>query len=138
MDPTLELQGAIVTRLKAYTDLTDIVGARIYDEVPVNDHGEVSPAIFPYVSIGPTSAFSDNAECVITDDITFQIDAWSIDVGMPQVRRLAHAIRSAFRDYEFSLTENALVLFEHDRTDYLRDSDVKHASIRFTAVVEQP
>lgn len=138
MDPTLELQGAIVQRLRSYAPLTALIGNRVYDEVPTDDNGAVSAARFPYVSIGPTSAFSDDADCIFADNITFQIDAWSIDVGMPEVRRIAHAIRQAFRGFDIVLAQNALVLFEHDRTDYIRDGDIKHASIRFTAVIETP
>lgn len=138
MDPTLELQGAIVQRLRSFAPLTALIGNRVYDEVPTDDNGAVSAARFPYVSIGPTTSISDDADCIFADDITFQIDAWSIDVGMPEVRNIAYAVRQAFRGFELVLTQNALVSFEHERTQYIRDGDVKHAAIRFTALTESP
>lgn len=81
---------------------------------------------------------ANDAECIYGMDIMIQVDAWSDAVGYPQVRNMADAIRKAFRGYEFSLATNALVTFDHDRTDYIRDGEINHASVRFTALVEQP
>jgi len=105
---------------------------------PANDNGEVAPATFPYISIGTASDSAENYDCIYGHDIIFQIDAWSLYPGYAEVRRIANAIVLAFREHDFSLMENALVTFEHWRTDYMRDGDVSHASVRFTAWIEQP
>lgn len=131
--PTLELQGAIVARLKAEAGVTGIVGQRIYDPVPAG-------AVFPYVSMGPREELSDDAECITGIEATMQIDAWSRSGGFSEVSRAADAVRDAIHGYEFNLTTNALVLFEHRLTRIFRDPDgiTSHAAMTFTALVEQP
>ncbi len=79
MDPVLELQGAIIQRLRSFPALVSLIGQRSYDNPPTNDQGQVSPSIFPYVSIGASSAQQANADCIFADDIIFQLDVWSIE-----------------------------------------------------------
>lgn len=130
---SLELQGAIVARLKAYAPLTALVAQRIYDDVPL-------PATTPYVSLGPDQIVSDDADCLTGYEVTIQIDAWSTTKGLPEVRRVAEAVRSALHDYDLPLTDNALVSIQHRQTRNLRDPDgvTNHAVIEFVALVEQP
>lgn len=49
MDPVLELQGVIVSRLKAYPAVSALVGVKVYDNVPAG-------VSYPYISIGPSDA----------------------------------------------------------------------------------
>jgi hypothetical protein len=131
--PSLELQAAIVARLKAFSGLTSIISTRVYDSV--------SPtATFPYVSWGPEQVVSDDADCITGFEISIQLDAWSQAVGWGEAKRVAEQVRLALHDYQLSLTDNALVLLEHTQTAMLRDPDGKtsHAAIEFTALIEQP
>lgn len=132
MDPVLELQAAMLARMKAYAPLTAMVtAAKIYASVPTNATGT-------YVSVGPSNVFQDDADCIYSASCMIQIDVWS-DAGMGTVRQISDAVRRAFRGYEPTLTTNALVTFEHERTDYLdADGSVQHGSIRFVADIEQP
>lgn len=129
MDPSLELQGRVVSVLKA----AGIAGARIYDSVP-------EKPIFPYVSIGPWTSTSDNADCVPADEITAQIDVWSRQPGFVEAKQIAHAVRKALADADMALSSNALVLFEHRITRVFRDPDglTAHGAITFTALIEEP
>lgn len=138
MDPVLELQGAIVARLKADPALTALVGAGVYDGPPAADNGIVPEAKYPYVSIGAASVNADNADCIDSDDIVFQIDAWSVFPGRGQLGAVVNAIRQALRRWEPPLAQNALVTFDHWRTDYIRIPGINHASIRYTALIERP
>lgn len=138
MDPVLELQGAIVSRLRNYAPLSALIGAKVYDNPPVRDNGTVAPATYPYVSIGPSSFTPEDADCVYGGEAMIQLDVWSSDSPSKQVRDIANLVRLALRGWEPPLTENALVTFEHWRTDYLRNADINHASLRFTALIEQP
>lgn len=128
----LELQGAIVARLKAYAGVTSIAAGRVYDVVP-------SGAVFPYVSMGPTDEITEEADCIDGLDIAFQVDCWSRAVGFPEVRRLADAVRDALHDYELTLTDNALTYFKHRQTRVFRDPDglTSHAVLSFEAYAEQ-
>lgn len=131
MSPTLELQGAIVARLKAYAALTALVGTRVLDPVPVG-------AAFPYVSIGPSDELQEDAECVEAVVVTMQIDAWSRQPGIAEVSRIADAVRAALHRYALTLSTNALVEIEHRQTRRLRDPDgqTNHAAVEFTATIE--
>ena len=132
MDPTLELVGAIIARLKAFSAVSAIVSDRVHDSPPPDYP-------YPHISIGPSSYQSDDADCLISGEVMVQIDAWSNQgLTKSEVRRMAEAIRSALRDWHPTLTTNALVTLEHWRTDYLRDGEIQHASVRFNAIIEQP
>lgn len=136
---TLELQGAIAARLKAVSAVTALIGQRVYDDVPEEKKRiQATGAAFPYVSFGPSDELPDNAECIQADVVTFQLDAWSRAVGFPEVRQTAAAVRAALHEYEFTLTANALVSFEHRATRIFRDPDglTSHAAIEFRAIVE--
>ena len=132
MDPTLELVGAMIARLKGAPAVVSIVGDRVHDSPPPDYP-------YPHISIGPSSYQSADADCLISGEVMVQIDAWSKQgLTNSEVRRMADAIRAALRDWHPTLTANALVTLEHWRTDYLRDGEVQHASVRFTAIIEQP
>jgi hypothetical protein len=137
MDPVLELQGLIIARLRSDAVVAALVGQRSYDIPPLNNSGEVTADLFPYISIGPTSYETEDVDCIPGGEVMIQIDAWSAYQGNTEVRQIADAVRRAIRGAEFALIQNALVTFDHWRTDFLRDGVVKHASIRFTAIVEE-
>ncbi|MGE0213999.1 MAG: DUF3168 domain-containing protein [Parvibaculaceae bacterium] len=138
--PTLELQGAIVALLKAHEPLKALVGTRIHDQVPRDPRSGATTAEFPYASMGPSFELQDDADCIRSVEVSFQIDAWSRAQGFPEVLRIADEVRSALHQQEFDLSTNALVSFDHRRTDKLRDSDgvTSHAVIVFIALIEQP
>ena len=71
-------------------------------------------------------------------NVMLQIDAWSEQRNLSEIRQLAEAIRSALRDWEPTLAVNALVALDHWRTDYINQGEIQHASIRYNAIVEQP
>ncbi len=73
--PALELQGAIVERLRELPALSDLVAGRVYDDVPSEEMRETDTgAAWPYVSMGPTDEVSDDAECITAFEISFQIE----------------------------------------------------------------
>ena len=133
MSPSLELQGAIVSRLKATAAVTALVGSRIYDRVPAG-------TTYPYVTVGDGDETTDDTECVNGFDISLDIDVWSDDPGFPQAKRISDAVRRALLDPELTLATNALVYFEHRQTRFLREPDglTSHAVLTFEAFVEQP
>lgn len=131
--PSLELQGAIVSRLKATSAVTSIVGDRVYDRVPKD-------ALFPYITIGEGDEISEDADCITGFDISLDIDVWSRAVGFPEAKRISDAIRTALTASELTITANALVYFQHRQTRFLRDPDgiTQHAVLTFEAFAEQP
>ena len=131
--PSLELQGGIVTRLKAEPSVTALIGTRVYDSVPAT-------GTFPYVSFGPEQILADDADCITGFQIVMQLDAWSRGIGFPEVKRIAEAVRAALHGYELPLADNALVSLEHRQTRVFRDPDglTAHAAIELVAIIDQP
>lgn len=132
MDVDLELQGMIITTLKASPDVVALVGDRIFDTVPLK-------APFPYISYGPSDSIENDADCISGADVVIQLDAWSRAVGYPEVKQIQGAVREALHDKPLSLTVNALVFLEHRQTRTFRDADglTNHAVIEMLASVER-
>jgi hypothetical protein len=137
--PSLELQGAIVSRLKSVTAVTSIVEQRIYDYVPRAQDGGIM-AEFPFVAIASSDEVTEEADCIDGSIISIDLDCWSRDVGFPEVRRIAAAVRSALHNHDFNLAANAVVYFQHRQTRTLRDPDglTSHAILTFEAFAELP
>lgn len=140
MSPTLELQGAIVPRLKSDGVLSAIVGTRVFDHVPRSSaSGEVT-ADFPFVSLGHWSEASDDVDCIAAAEIFGRIDCWSRGVGRPEALRMAEAVRAALHHAEIGLASNALVFLEWVRTNTISDPDglTTHAIVEIRALIERP
>lgn len=131
--PTYELQGQIVTLLKASPEITALIGGRVYDRVPENP-------TFPYVSFGPSDEISDDADCIDGFEVTMQLDVWSRAVGFPECRRIVDAVRRALPEEGITMADNALVTFYHRISRVFRDQDglTSHGAMTFEAFVEQP
>lgn len=132
MDPDLELQGAIVTTLKADPAVFALVGGRVYDRVPEDP-------VFPYITYGPTDSVTDDYECLTGFQITVQIDVWSRDYGFPECKRINDAVRVALHDVNLTLNTNALVSILHEITRTFRDPDgeTNHGAVQFGASIEK-
>lgn len=136
MDPTYELTAAIISRLKADIDVVSFVGLRVYNRPP---DGPITP---PYISMGPSDAVTDDADCIDGLEITLQLDCWSWGSGEAfgdaQVRKISGAVRAALHEAEIVLPNNALATLRHRITRYQRESDgaTNRAIISVTAFVE--
>jgi hypothetical protein len=130
-DPVLELQGAIIARLRATASVTALVANRIAD-IPQ------STWVKPYISIGPSNYVAELVDCIDGGEVMIQIDCWSEFTTMKEIRDIADAVRRALRNWEPTLATNAIVTFDPWRTDYIRDGAIKQASLRYTAIVEEP
>ena len=129
--PLNVLMGAIVPMLKADPALNAIVGQGVYDRVPV-------AAVKPYISIGSAWEIQADADCIEAVEIGFRLDVWSEKIGAPEVRRIAHRVRSILHEAEIDLPEGALAMIAHRRTDTMRDPDgvTSHAVVEMTATIE--
>jgi hypothetical protein len=144
MEPTYELQLAALNALRATPELVALVGTKIFDRVPERQlNGALVPDVAsPYISFGPVTVISEDADCIDGLEVTFQLDAWSWGsgeaYGSVQVRKITGIIRKALHNAELTLTTNALVTLTHELTRILRDPDgvTNHGVIQFTAIVE--
>lgn len=134
MEPTLDLQGAIVARLKADAALAELVSTSVFDRVP----GGTAP---PYVVVGEDQDVPDLAECIDGSEIFVTINAYSRSVGKPGVKRIAGAVKAALHGAEDALElsdENRLLLIEHNGTIFRTEPDglTQRAIMTFRALTE--
>jgi len=132
-DPMTELRGAMVDQMLADATLVAMVHSRIYDEVPQSN----TAVRLPYISLGPQNYAPELVDCIDGGEIMIQVDVWSNEPGQSEVSVIAGAVRKSLKGFEPDLTETAVVEFYHWRTDFLVDGAIKHAAIRFNAVVEE-
>lgn len=112
-DPALALQGAIVAALKA---LGTAAGANVFDVVPTSNP-------FPRITVGGGQTVPIEADCYDGSESFIQIDVWSREVGYPQAKQIASAVRSRLHNGDLMLSGHTLELLKVESTTYERDSD---------------
>ncbi|MBA1345981.1 DUF3168 domain-containing protein [Rhizobium sp. WYCCWR 11146] len=129
----LELQGALVARLKADSPLTALVQGRVYDQPP-------SPVVYPYVTLGEAQTLRDDATCVSGAQVYLTLHAWSTKPGLPEVKAIADAVVESLHMAPITLPTNRLISIMHRQTRTFRDADglTSHAVIEFVANTEKP
>lgn len=131
--PDLELQGAIIARLRAFAPLTALVGQKVYDLPPPT-------AVEPYVAIGEAQALRRDATCVDAQEVYLTLHAWSIySGGFKEVKEVADAVVSALHNHPLGLSANRLISISHRQTRTFRDPDgvTSHAVIEFVAFTQR-
>ncbi|RVH29429.1 DUF3168 domain-containing protein [Sinorhizobium meliloti] len=134
--PELELQGAIVARLKADVGLMALVNG-VYDQPP--DTAFATPKE-SYVTIGEAQFLRDDATCVNGGEVYLTMHAWSRKVGYPVAKQIADAVAESLHLAPLTLATNRLISIMHRQTRVFRDTDglTSHAVIDFVANVEKP
>ncbi|MQV62295.1 DUF3168 domain-containing protein [Sinorhizobium meliloti] len=134
--PELELQGAIVARLKADIGLMALVNG-VYDQPP--DTAFATPKE-SYVTIGEAQFLRDDATCVNGGEVYLTLHAWSRKVGYPVAKQIADAVAESLHLAPLTLATNRLISIMHRQTRVFRDTDglTSHAVIDFVANVEKP
>ena len=134
--PDFNLIGAVMTALRADATVTGLVNPLIIYDPPPQAQDSVR---LPYISMGSTDYRRDDADCIDTTEITFQLDVW--DQGdTVRCRRICDAIVDALHNKELPLAEGALAELWLELTRVFRDPDNIHVHgvLQFTAVVETP
>lgn len=131
MSASLELQKAMVARLNADTDVTALVGTRIYDRPPPDP-------TFPYITFGPCQTSPNRADCYDGTTLVIQLDAWSRSVGFPEVKRIEQAVRDSLTEVELSITGYRLLDLWLEEIQTMRDPDglTNHSAITFRVSTE--
>lgn len=134
--PELELQGAIVARLKADLGLMALING-VYDQPP--DTAFATPKE-SHVTIGEAQFLRDDATCVNGGEVYLTLHAWSRKVGYPVAKQIADAVAESLHLAPLTLATNHLISIMHRQTRAFRDPDglTSHAVIDFVANVEKP
>lgn len=112
-DPSLALQGAIVTALKA---AETAAGDSVFDDVSPSDP-------YPRITIGEGQTIGNFADCYDGSEVFVEINVWSRATGFPQVKQIASEVRAALHDADLDLSGHRLELIEFQNTVYTRDPD---------------
>ena len=138
--PSLTLKKALYDRLRADPDVTALVGARIYDEVPRGPGNDVRTTK-PYISLGEDEVLADKAECLDGAEVTLTVHAWSAGPGDVEVKRITAAVKAAIDGAEdaLALAGQRLILIEFETARHLREPDgiTRHGVVTFRALTER-
>ena len=105
MSAAAELQKSIYQALVADAAVGTFIGARIYDNVPVE-------AVFPYVSFGPSHEIDDDEGCIDGEEHVIQIDVWDRSQGRKvNAKRINSAIKSTLHDADLSMADPYALAF---------------------------
>ena len=131
-DPGLQLQKAIVARLKAHSGVDAIIAGRIYDAVP-------GSAVKPYVSFGAFQLLPEHGDCLYGGEAFVTLDGWATGPDTVQVKQLGTAMANALDEAVLILdAPQRLVEMTVEQTEYMRDPDgiTAHAAITVHAWTE--
>lgn len=133
VSPEYEIQVFIVTALKADASVMALA-AGVYDVPPVEPYKTKTA----YISIGSTDTVPDDADCIIGERHTVQIDIWSKAVGMPECKKLMTAVKRRLHMADDELAENGMADVNLVLARTLRDPDgvTSHGVLQFEFVVE--
>lgn len=131
-----EFQSAIYKALMAEPSLREIVGTRIFDDVP--HEAETISTVFPRVTIGDQSAEvagSDTHDAMV---IAVELHAWSRMAGRKECLDIVTAIIDALHDKQHGVGEGVLVhlFYEGHETDKEGDGETYHAAVRFSGLYQ--
>jgi hypothetical protein len=132
-EPSLALQGAILSTLYADTTIAALVAKRIYDRVP-------SSPTFPYLELGDDVVNAAHAECLEgSTEVFATVHAWSRGQGKVEAKQLAGAVVKALNGAALTTSGYRLVLIEHDSTRHLTDPDglTSHSVITFHVLIDE-
>lgn len=129
----LDLQRAIVTKLKASADLQALISnpIRLFQDVPPGP-------TFPYVTIGLSQRLPDLAECIDGAEIFADLHVFSRGAGYEQVKKIGAVLIDELHNASLTLGEHWCRIIELSDERYFVESDnnTKHGVITFRALVE--
>lgn len=127
-DPSLALQGAINTKLRA--EIVAVAG-RVQDR-------PAQTVLFPWIEIGEFQTVDDGAQCHDGVEVYVTLHVWSRAIGQVEAKTIAGAVRGSLHEAELSLGASWQFLeIAHQDTRYLKDPDgvTSHAVLTFRALV---
>jgi len=133
-DPAFAIQVALVGRIAS---LATEAGERVYDDVPseeqrTSDTGEA----WPYISLGNGQMVPVDEECFDRSSTYIDVNVWSRDLGFPQAKRIAGAIRAAVHEQELAIAGHVLDRMRVENINYSRDPDGMTRRARIELLIE--
>lgn len=121
MEPSLDLQKAIRSRLVASSSVTSLVpAAKILDK-----NGR--PEVFPCILIGEGETMPDDGVARNRHQSFADLHLWQTEPGLAGVKAIAGAIRGALSDGPLSVDGFRVADLRIERSRFLRDPDGIHS-----------
>lgn len=102
-DRTLEVQKAIVARLKAHTGTDALVNDRVYDRPPQG-------VVFPYIAVDETIAIPFDAQALRGMTLVVTLHVWSRLPGAVECRAIMAAVNDALHWHALAIEAGTLVM----------------------------
>jgi hypothetical protein len=130
----LALQQAIVTALRANSDLMAAIGSRLYEDVPA-----VPLPTFPYINVGETQELDNSVQFLQGSSFFVDIHVWTRTPGFVENKQLSNAVRTTLDNIDLVMPSERLVTIVHRITRTMRDPDqlTKHGVVTMTALTER-
>lgn len=127
----LSLQKALYEALVADSNLTALIGDRVYE-------GVTGDSQFPYIVLGESVEIDDSVQCQDASEIFVDIHVWTKETGYEQNKRISNLVRRIIHNQELTLDEERCVDIQHRITRTFPDEEivVKHGIVTFRALCE--
>lgn len=125
------IQKAIAELLFADTNLSALIGDRLYEEVPDKPQ-------FPYVVLGDTQEIDDSVQCLDGSELFIDLHVWTNEPGYKKCKLISAILKTLLHRADLTLDEERCVLIEHRITRTFQDRTViiKHGVVTFRALTE--
>lgn len=131
--PTISLQSALITRLRANAALTTALGAsgKVFDYVPQR-------TAYPYVVYYETDRFEQDTASGRASEHIISVHAFSDKEGSKEVQAILQLCDELLQDYApVALTDHRLVNLKFVSSDQVKEDQVYHAIAQYRALTEE-
>ena len=124
------LQTAIYSKLSNDSNLTSVLGASVFDDIPEN-----TP--YPYVQLGEDDASDYSTKDQNGSEVAVNIDIWSRYRGSLEAKNIMDRIHTLLHDSSLSVTGSNFINMRFEFSDIIRDPDgiTRHGVMRFRAIM---
>jgi len=124
------LQSAIYSTLSNDNNLTQVLGAGVYDEV-------TEGATYPFVALGEETAVDYSTKDLVGGETTVNIHIWSQYKGSKETKNIMDKIHDLLHDSNLTVSGFNLINLRFEYSDIMRDPDgvTRHGVMRFRAII---
>ena len=126
------LQQTLFTTLNGDSQLTNTLGAAVFDDVP-----DTQAVSFPYVQIGEDTATDYSTKDVTGTETVINLHVWSRYRGSKETKQVMDRVHTLLHDSNLTVTGHNLINMRFEFGDVIRDPDriTRHGVMRFRAIM---
>jgi len=124
------LQTAVFAKLSTDNNLTAVLGAKVFDDIPENTS-------YPYVQLGEDTAIDYSTKDQTGSEVSVNVDVWSRYRGSLEAKNIMDRIHTLLHDSSLSVTGSNFINMRFEFSDIIRDPDgiTRHGVMRFRAIM---